>query len=393
MPARHKTWSILLLIVGLILCGVGIFANLDSPARIWTAWLYNNFFFLSIGLVATFFIASQTLGYNGWYVLIKRVAEGMMMYVPIGAVLMIPILVFGLHDIFHWTHSELYDPNDPHYDRILDSKSFYLNVPFFYVRSLLYIVLWAGFAWLLRKNSLLSDKNPDIKVYNRSKVLSSFFVLVFGVSSSTAAWDWLMSIQPHWYSTLFGWYCFISTFVTCMAVIILFTIYLKKLGYLKQVNQEHFHDLGKLMFAFSVAWAYLFFSQFMLIWYSNIPEETMYYKLRIEHYDYIMYACVMLNFVTPFFVLITRGAKRKMNVLAIACIIIIFGHWLDYYQMAMPAALDAAHLQPASIGLLEIGFALAYVGLFTFIVFHQLAKAPLIQENHPFVRESMVHHT
>ena len=393
LPSKYRMGSLLLLVVGAILIGLGVFDNLESPARIWSSWLFNNVFFLCIGIAATFFVTSQTLGYNGWYVLVKRVFESVMMYVPLGSLLMIPILAFGLHDIFHWSHAELYDPSNSHYDPILDSKSFYLNVPSFYIRSAIYIILWIVLVIAIRRNSIKSDTSDDIKVYNRSKVLASLFIIVFAVTSSMAAWDWLMSIQPHWYSTLFGWYCFISAFVTCMAFVILMTAALKRMGYLAYVTEEHFHDLGKLMFAFSVAWAYLFFSQFMLIWYSNIPEETMYYKLRIEYYPFIMYACVLLNFIVPFFILITRGAKRFWGFAQVAAILIIIGHWLDFYQMAVPAALVAADLKPVLPGMLEVGFGIFYLGLFGLVIFRALAKAPLVQENHPFVRESLIHHT
>lgn len=392
---QEKKYSLIFIIAGLVLAAIGLLTNLDNPTRLWTGLLYNNFFFLALGVTATFFIASQTLGYNGWYVLIKRVPEAMMTYVPIGGVLMLVILFLGLHNIYHWSHVEAgyYDPTSPHYDELLSAKQPYLNAPFFFVRSITYIAVFSLFAWLLRRNSLSSDTTQNLNIYNRSIIIGGIFIVFFAVFSSTSSWDWFMSIQPHWYSTLFGWYCFISMFVTTIAFIILFLQYLKSKGYVKHVTHEHFHDLGKLMFAFSVAWAYLFFSQFMLIWYGNIPEETMYYKLRNEHYQYLMYTVFVLNFATPFFVLISAGAKRHRLTLIFGALVIIVGHWLDFYQMSMPAALHENHQAPAHVGFWEIGLGLTFLGVFTYVVFNSLSKASLIPVNHPFVKESWVHHT
>lgn len=341
----------------------------------------------------------------------RRVPEAMMLYVPIGGIIMLVILFFGLHHIYHWADPELYNPDSPHYDAILDGKRAFLNPGFFFIRAFSYIVIWTGLIWLLRRNSIQSDLNPGqgVRLYQSSKYLSAIFIVVYAVTSSTSSWDWIMSIQPHWYSTLFGWYNFISMFVTCNAVMMLVLIYLTRNGYLSGITDEHFHDLGKFMFGFSVAWAYLFYSQFMLIWYANIPEETMYFKYRIDNYPLLMWLCVLLNFVTPFFLLITRNAKRanSRNIMIAAAIIIIFGHWLDFYQMTMPGALanmahgaaegveggHAAHAEIARIGLYELGLLLAYAGLFIYVFLFNLSRQSLVSVNHPFLKESRVYHT
>jgi hypothetical protein len=304
-----------------------------------------------LGLVAAFFLASHIVGYGGWITLFRRVPEAMMMYVPVGGIIMIIILALGMHHIYHWSHEELYDPNSPSYDAILDGKRSFLNVGFFLGRSVAYIAIWTGLIWLLRRNSIQSDlgtRQQGKQLYQTSKYIAAIFIVIFAVTSSTSSWDWIMSIQPHWYSTLFGWYNFISILVTCISFMMLVLVYLTKNGYLQGINEDHFHDLGKFMFGFSVAWAYLFYSQFMLIWYANIPEETLYFKYRIDNYPYVMWLCVLLNFVTPFFLLITRNIKRdKSHTIMIgAALIIIFGHWLDFYQMTMPGAF--ANMGPCS---------------------------------------------
>ena len=179
-----------------------------------------------------------------------------------------------------------------------------------------------------------------------------------------------------------------------MSIVYLVVRYLQSQGYLKDVNQEHYHDLGKYMFAFSVAWAYLFYSQFMLIWYANIPEETAYFKLRIDEYPVVMYLCIVLNFILPFFLLITTPAKRRGNIMIVAAILIIIGHWMDFFQMSVPGAIESMHAPHIGfVGLYEIGLGLIYAGAFIFLLFRNLAAAQLVQENHPFAKESVVHHT
>ena len=397
---KEKSVSMILLIAGLVLAALGIFMSLGQPARIWASLLYNNYFFLTVALASVFFIAAHTVGWGGWYIVLKRVSEAMMMYVPIGAILMIPILFFGMKSVFHWTDPSLYEVGGHHYDKLIAGKQAFLNVPFFWIRTLLYLGLWSLFAFLLRRNSLAMDKGYSLGLYKRSKFLSALFLIVFAVTSSTASWDFLMSIQPHWYSTLFGWYHFISFFVASIAMTVMICAFLKSLGLLPYMTSEHFHDLGKFMFAFSIAWAYLFFSQFMLIWYANIPEEGMFFKERFENYPVIMWSLILINFVTPFFILMTRDAKRAIPLMVVVAALLFFGHWLDFFQMAVPGALkEAAHAAghhgpyAAGPGILELGLMLAYLGLFLFITFTNLAKAPMHVDNHPYFKESAVHHT
>ncbi len=398
---KEKTLSLGLIVGGVILTVLGVVFSGFDMTHFMTSLLYNNLFFLMLGLVAAFFIASQTMGYNGWFILVKRLPESMMMWTIPAALIMGVILFFGHKSIFHWFEPSLTDPTSSHFDAILASKSWWLNSTFWWARTIAYLLLWAGLVWLMRRNAAAFDNDASLDPYKSSMKIAGIFLFVFAVSSSTMSWDWLMSIQPHWYSTLFGWYCFISMFVTTMAVIILMVHHLQAKGYLKYVNKNHFHDLGKLTFAFSVAWAYLFFSQFMLIWYANIPEETMYYNIRITHMPLVMWLCVILNFVVPFFLLITERAKKIKGVTTIACCLIIFGHWLDFYQMSVPGAIfnmgsfhsvQEATVIPSFPGLMEMGMGLTFGGLFLFVTFTYLTRLSLVPVNHPFVKESMTYH-
>lgn len=375
--------------LGLLFLIVGLLSAWDNPSRIFTAILYNSFFFLGISIIGLFFCAVHEIGFGGWMISVKRIAEAMSTFVPVAGIILLIAVLVGMHDIYHWTHSELYDPNSDQYDALLVKKTAFLNAGFFTVRSVFYIVLWIGLVWWFRRNSLRLDQTGSIETYRKSKMISAIFLVVFAITSSTCTWDWLMSIDPHWYSTLYGWYCFASIFVSGLCTIALIAMGLKSMGYLEYVNTEHIHDLGKMIFGFSIFWTYLWFSQYMLIWYGNIPEETLYFYERFNGgYKFLFFLVLFINFVFPFFTLITAGAKRTYGVMLFACPVILLGHWLDFYVLTMPGAVGTGN------GIiLELGIALCYVGFFCLWVFWQLQKAPLLQTTHPFVQESLYHHT
>ena len=217
------------------------------------------------------------------------------------------------------------------------------------------------------------------------------FIIWFALTvMSTIPWLWLMSIDAHWYSTMYSWYTFASTWVAGIALIILFVVYLKNRGYLEYTNQEHLHDLGKFMFAFSVFWTYLWFSQYMLIWYANIPEETIYFKSRAKgEYSGIFWLSFIINFLAPLLLLMRRGAKRSYTTITIMSLVILFGHWLDFHQMIF-ASVAKDHVE---MNLFDFGIALGFVGIIMLITGNVLSKYPLVSQNHPFTKESIIHHT
>ena len=202
------------------------------------------------------------------------------------------------------------------------------------------------------------------------------------------SWDWIMSVDPHWYSTLFGWYVFASFFVSGITVITLITLYLKSKGLLEQVNKSHIHDLAKFMFGISIFWTYLWFSQFMLIWYSDIPEEVTYFITRIEHYNLPFFGMVAMNFLFPLLILMNADFKRLTWVIVMAGVVILAGHYLDFYNMIMPATVGDQWF----IGVSEISSVLFFLGLFIFVVFTALTKAPLVSEGNPYIEESKHFH-
>lgn len=382
---NNRILPLVMIAIGVVAVALGF---MSDPTRAWSSLLISNFYFNAIALAGTFFVAVQMIAQAGWSSGFIRVPEAMGGFLKYGMVGMILIFILGHHDLYHWTHPELYDKNSPEYDAILDGKSGYLNITFYMIRIIAYALIWVGFTWMIRKKSLQEDEMNGVEAYRKKMVLSAIFVVLFAITSSTSAWDFLMSVDSHWFSTLFGWYTFAGLFVSGMAMMALLVLYLKGRGYMSHINENHLHDIGKFMFAFSVFWTYLWFSQFMLIWYANLPEEVVYYQTRWAYFKGLWVANLLINFCAPFLVLMTRDAKRKTQVLWLAGFIIIGGHWLDVYLMVTPGTVGS-HWH---IGLTEIGTFIGYLGLFLFSTFRELSKAALVPKNHPMLPESLHHH-
>ncbi len=361
--------------------------------RIWANLLVNSYFFVGIGLMGTLWMAIQYVSEAGWSSGFKRVPEAIAQFLLVGGPILLVVLIggshsLGFHHIYHWMDPEVMNPESSHYDAIIAGKSAYLNEPFFFLRSAAYIFIWIAFTIYFRKSSLKEDLEGGVAIHKKNYGVAAAFLVFYGVTSSTAAWDWMMSIDTHWFSTLFGWYNFATMFVTGITMFALITISLKRNGYMEHINQEHIQDLGKFMFGASVFWGYLWFSQFMLIWYANIPEEVTYFQDRWKNYLAIWWAVPILNLVLPMLILMDKAAKRNYSIMTMAGVIIVVGHWLDVFQMVMPGSVKADW----GIGVLEIGLFLGFLGLFLFVVHNALAKAPLVAKNHPYLDEAKHHH-
>ena len=374
---------------GLLLSIIGVITGMGDAhfkTRLMTNGLINGFFFFALGLGALFFLALAYATETGWYASVKRVIEAVAGFIPAGMsilafVLLIITFMDGAH-IYLWM-----DPETVANDEIIQGKSVYLNKPFFWFRTLVYFAVYIIFLNGFKKRSLEEDRIGGTELhFNNYKKVATFLVF-FAVFSSTSSWDWLMSIDVHWFSTLFGWYTFAGMWCSTMVVLVMLTIYLKKLGYLEKVNDSHIHDLGKWTFATSFLWSYLWFSQFMLIWYANIGEEVTYYVMRIENFKFLYFAMFVINFAFPMLILMSRDAKRNAGILTFVGIIILAGHWLDVYIMVSAGSLGAN----AKIGALEIGMAILLAGVFIAAILKNLTKAPLTPVNHPFLDES-IHH-
>ncbi len=356
-----------------------LFANL---------WL-NNVWFTGISVIGMFFICLQYVAYAYWSVPIKRVLESLMGYLPVGAVLMVVLFLLGKGYLFHWTQPGIMDEGSANYDPIIAGKSGYLNLPFYLIRTVVYLAIWVIFARWMRAQSVAEDLEGGTVRYHKSIKIAAIFLVLFAVSNSMANWDWLMSIDSHWFSTMYSWYVFASWLVSGVAATILIAVNLKQAGYLRILNANHLHDLGKFAFGFTIFWTYVWFAQFMLIWYANLPEEVTYFQERwFGHFAPLFYLSLLINFVAPFLLLMTRDAKRQGIMLKIVTVVILSGHYIDFYMMVMPGTMG----NDAGFGLMEVGTLLLFLGIFLTMVCRMLVSASLIQHRHPFLEESLHHH-
>ncbi len=403
-PAGYKKWSAGLMIAGILtLIGGVIFLNPGAGShgenvnstRFWAVMLQNSLFWLLLVNVSTFFIGITTLAMGGWQVALRRVVDALSSVVPIMSVLTLVVIlsiVFGHRtDIYPWLDKEMVA-----HDEVLKGKSGFLNPGVYAVASILCIGLWVFVGKKLRDLSLESDKMGTMdyetgRIWMKKNLFwSAFFIVLYGLTvGSTIPWIWLMSIDAHWFSTMYSWYTFASTFVSGMALITIFVIYFKNRGQLEFVTEEHMQDLGKFMFAFSIFWTYLWFDQFMLIWYGNIPEETIYFKIRSQGpYRGLFFLNLIINFLCPLLILMKKATKRNYTIVTFMCVLLIFGHWIDFYQMVMPGTVK---LHP-HLSWYEFGIPLGFIGIIMWGVGRFASKEPMTAINHPFLKESIIHH-
>ncbi len=348
----------------------------------WAAVYVGCIFFMLVSLGVFTFNQIQYAASAGWSPVLFRVMEGLSAYLLPGSILFFILLVISsaeLNHLFIWMDESVV-AEDP----IIQGKTAYLNIPFFLIRAVIFLAGWNIFRYLSRKNSIALDESGDVTYYKKNFKLASGYLVFFIVTESIMSWDWIMSIDTHWYSTLFGWYVFASFFVTAITIIALATLYLKSRGYLEYVNDSHIHDLAKYMFGLSIFWTYLWFSQFMLQWYSNIPEEVTYFIFRIEEYNILFFGMLLLNFLLPVLLLLNTDFKRLPWIIIMAGILIIVGHYIDFFVMIMPGTVGASWF----IGAAEIGSILFFGGLFIFVGFSAMTKAPLMVKNNPLMEES-----
>jgi len=377
---RYQRLFVLLMVLGLLAAAIG---GLVNPERTWVSFLLNSVYFITLSVSGLFFLAIQHVAGARWHDVLRRLPEAISSYIPIGGVILL-VLFFGMHSIYHWTHHDAVL-----HDKILAGKAAYLNTGFFFVRMVIIVAVWTFFAKLIRKNSLMQDSTGDYSYYKRNIRNSVFFLFSFAVTFSVASFDWLMSVDPHWYSTIFAIYNFSGMFVNGLAVISIMAVVLKQKKVLTEINENHFHDLGKLLMAFVAFWAYIWYSQFVLIWYGNIPEETVYFVNRLKgDWSWLFYTNVVINFVIPFFILLPRATKRSGPILMRVCILLLVGRWLDLYLMIAPGSLDAS----AYIGIIEIAMSFGFMGLFLYVVSKSLSEASLLPTKSPILEESLHYH-
>ena len=306
--------------------------------RFWTNLLHNATFFTGISFIACFAYGAFTTAYAGWFVQFKRVWESFGMFL-LPALFIFGVIIVGLwlhsHHMYHWNDAAAVQ-DDP----ILEHKSAFLNPVWYTAATIIFLGAYYFLIGSIRRISIDEDRNGTTNFghHARIKKWAAPMIAVIGFSSPFLIWQWIMSLDAHWYSTMFAWYASASVFVAMIALTIMMLIYLKSRGYFPGVTAEHFHDLGKYLFAISIFWTYVWFSQFMLIWYGNVGEETIYFRLRMDSYPVLFWGNLLLNFVAPFFILMRNDTKRKYGTLFFASALVFFGHWFDYFNMIKPGA-------------------------------------------------------
>ncbi|MBW6460944.1 MAG: hypothetical protein K0B08_10270 [Bacteroidales bacterium] len=368
------------------LMGIGIMAFvygfITNPTKTWANLLVNNYYFLAIAIGATFFLALQYITQSGWSSGFVRVPQAIGNFIPVIGILMIPIL-FGVHSIYEWTHPEAL-ATDP----IIEYKSPYLNMPFFIIRLVIYFAAWIFLTQLLRRFSLREDRENGLTYFHKSEFYSKVYIFTLALTFSLASFDWIMSIDVHWFSTIFAVRNFIMAFFHATAIITLIVIILNKLGYFPFLTKAHLRDFSKYIFALSIIWVYMWFSQYILIWYANIPEETVYYLPRTKgEFVPLFYGELIINWLFPFLALMSNKVKKNANALIVICSVLVIGQWIDIYQQVIVGTYH--HLE---IGFIEIGTFLGFIGLFAYVTARSLAAVPLVPKHHPYLEESLEHH-
>lgn len=377
----YKKVSLSLAIVGLIAFGMSFAMNTTVG---WVDYLVSTLFLVTISVSGLFMLSLAGIIQASWLTPYKRIPEAMTKFLPVGFVMML-VSLGGLHTIYEWTHKDIV-ANDP----ILSEKTAWLNEPRFIITLVIIFAIWIFLSAGLRKYSeLMDNKENGIEAANKGVKFSVISMILFGLTMSVASWDWIMSVEPHWFSTIFGVNFFAGSFISGIAFITLVVITLKESGYFgNSITDNHLHDLAKWMFGMSVFWAYMWISQYLLIWYANIPEETEYYVLRHHNWNGVLFFNLFINFVLPFFVLMTRAAKRNTKVLKFVACVILIGHFMDLYLMIAPKVYEHHNIESVSgMGVLQLIQMVGVLGFFTFIVGSALSKRKLQPTNDPTFSE------
>jgi hypothetical protein len=405
---KAKTFSLVAIVLGVlgVLYGFLIDTTHLHAVRTFSNLLLMSYYFVGICVAAVFFMAYQYMSQAGWSVAFLRIPQAFASVLWIAVIILLVIVAAGLflthpeehhgHTVnapylyAHWATEGLTDPGSKIYDAIIAGKSAFLNKPVFYGSLVAFLALYTLFGNMLVKFSNSEDTVGGMFNYNKSFKMSAIFLVIFGFTFPIYAFGTVMSLEAHWFSTMFGWYNLAAVHVSGLAVIALVLIILKENGYFSWVNPSHFQDLGKLIFGFSIFWTYVWFAQFFLTWYANIPEESVYfYKRWLPEYKWWFWLNIGLNFVAPLFMLMKNDDKRSLTRMKIAAIILIIGHWLDYYLMIMPGTMETER----QFGITELFIFIGFAGLFTFLVLNALSKfESLIPKKHPLLEESLHHH-
>ena len=384
VSANFKIITILLIAIG---AGSFIYGLVTDHQLAWSHYLLVNYYFFSLAMGGAFFFVIQKISQSGWSSAFLRIPEAMMSYIPFAAVFFL-LLFFGMNDIYHWS-----DKKAVALDPILQHKSVFLNVPFFFIRMIIYFALWIIFIRILRKISLKEDqlKHDDqegiMHLFAKSELYSKILIFIFAITFSIAALDWIMSIDNHWFSTIFALKNLVAAFLHGISILALIVFILHKRGYFPFLNKFHLHDFARYIFMLSIVWGYFWFAQFMIIWYGNIPEETSYFFIRWQNGWKVMFFLeIGLNWAVPFMVLLPVKTSRNMTTIILVIIFMIIGQYIDLFVQVIPGTTGIL-----KFGWVAAGIFLGYAGLFALVVATTLSKAKIMPHNHPYLEESINH--
>ena len=378
-------------IITFLLIAIGaatiIFGLITDRQTTWANYLIVNYYFFSIAMGGAFFFVIQSISQSGWSSAFKRVPEAMMSYIPFAALFFL-LIWFGMNDLYQWSHKDIVA-----LDPLVQHKSVFLNVPFFFARMILYFVLWIVFVRKLRQISLHedladpADTNRIMILFSKTELYSKIFIFILAVTFSLSAIDWIMSLDVRWYSTIFALKNLVAAFLHGVSILTLIVFILYKRGYFPFLNEYHLHDFARYIFMLSIVWGYFWFAQFMIIWYGNIPEETVYYSIRWQAgWKILFFVEIGLNWFIPFMVLLPVKTCRNMTVITVVIIFLIIGQYIDLFVQVIPGTTGAL-----KFGWFSVGTFLGFAGLFALVVATTLSKAKIIPSNHPYLNESLNH--
>ena len=383
IPAGHGLRR--LPFAGGLVGALGILALLSMgagrPQQALAAWLVGFLYFLSLAIGALYLVLIHYSVQAGWSVVVRRLSEFVSSTVPMFALLFVPIAL-GMRSLYPWML-----PGAADHDAALRWKTPYLNTPFFLTRAVIYFSMWTVLALVWARASRRQDATGDPSISERLRRLSGPAILLLALTQTFASFDWIMSLTPDWYSTIFGVYFFAGAFVAASALLAVAVVLLQWMGLLREViGVGHLHDLGKMVFAFSCFWAYIAFSQFFLIWYGNIPEETVWYRARIEGSWKATSAILAVgHFIVPFFFFMGRTMKRRPLALALGAGWVLLMHLLDIHWLVMPSVRPGT----AAPSALEIVAILGVGGLFLAAIGWMMRRQPLVPVKDPRLPESL----
>lgn len=407
---KTKIWSIALIAVGLIGTLYGFLSG--NGERTFSNLLLNAYYLVCICICGICITAVSYVAKAGWSAAILRVPQALAKTLPVAAIILFLVVCSGLYFTHPgqnlegkqtmvsylykgWNLKGVTTPGNLNYNKVIAGKSGYLNVPFFLVRLFLYLTVYSLIGRKLRKQSINEDETGGMKNYKKSFNTSAAFLVIFMFTLPLFVFDIIMSLEPEWFSTLFAWYNFAGLWVSGFIVVSLVAIYLKEAGYMNWFTVEHLHTLGVIVFGFSIFWCYLWFEQLLLQYYANMPEETAYFHKRWEpEFNFWFWANMVINFCAPLFVFMSRDSKRKWKLMKITCFILVFGHWLDKWQMIIPGTVGAqVHGWYNQIGIIEVSIFAGFTGVFIYSVCVALSSFKyMAPKNHPFLKESLHYH-